>query len=503
MKTLAFLGALFAACGSQAFAQNWEPVTSGTTAKLFSLDFLNPDTGWIGGEGPTLRKTTDGGSSWSSQINLPGSVTVLQILNPTLGWAAGGTSSSAGFFLKTTNGGTTWNPQAIGNVRVVWGMSFVNSQVGWISTEGGGILKTTDGGSLWTSQPSGTLEDFRRMQFLDSSRGWVVGLNGTLRRTTNGGSNWTTSTTGKSVHLVGLHFLDASAGWCVGWNGTILKTTNGGTTWGAQTSGTFANLASVFFVNADIGYVSGDAGLILKTTDGGSSWDRQTTGTSQNINHMKFFSETAGWALGDQGMVLRSWVPKPPTQFAYAFNPITYEEGKPIPANVPWIQGTNPITYSSAYSLPPGLTMNPNTGVVTGTPAPGSSADVPAGQTYTYPVTATNSEGSATTDLVITITPPVTSITAGRSADAFTFQVGDGPPLVFPVPASGAGAVRMEIRNARGSKILDKKVTNDHFNWVPAGSREAPAGVYSLRLTWRDQSGRALGTSARTFIHLP
>ena len=86
----------------------------------------------------------------------------------------------------------------------------------------------------------------------------------------------------------------------------------------------------------------------------------------------------------------------PPTNLIYTTNPATYTKGTAIPANNPSSGGGAVVSYSVAPALPAGLALNTSTGVISGTPTAVTA-------TATYVVTATNSGGSITANLVITV----------------------------------------------------------------------------------------------------
>ena len=86
----------------------------------------------------------------------------------------------------------------------------------------------------------------------------------------------------------------------------------------------------------------------------------------------------------------------PPTGLAYATNPAIYTLGSAIAPNAPSAGGGTVAAYSVAPALPPGLSLDASTGVVTGAPT--------ALQAVTpYTVTASNTGGSTTADLRITV----------------------------------------------------------------------------------------------------
>lgn len=85
-----------------------------------------------------------------------------------------------------------------------------------------------------------------------------------------------------------------------------------------------------------------------------------------------------------------------PSSLTYGNNPAVYTKGASIPDNAPSSSGGKVASYSVSPALPTGLSLDPTTGVISGTPAvlaPISS----------YTVTAANAGGDARTSLSITV----------------------------------------------------------------------------------------------------
>ena len=184
--------------------------------------------------------------------------------------------------LKTTNGGTSWNPQTSGTWFHLHSVYFINNDIGWaaggLPTIAGLILKTTDGGSNWINQFDSNAA-LLSIYFIDNIKGWAVGSEyigsgsqGVIFKTTNGGENWENQTIDTIFSLNSVYFTDQDTGWAVGSNGIILNTINGGVNWNPQTSGTIMFLQSIHFVNNNTGWAVGGNGTILKTTNGGVSF---------------------------------------------------------------------------------------------------------------------------------------------------------------------------------------------------------------------------------------
>src|SRR5688572_16715425 len=108
MKTVLFMRCKAILCLSLSLIMvmgataQWSTQTSGTGEDLRSVHFEDANTGWIVGTGGIIRKTTNGGTSWTTQ----GAGVTFQRLNSvffvstTTGWTAG----NNGVILKTTNG---------------------------------------------------------------------------------------------------------------------------------------------------------------------------------------------------------------------------------------------------------------------------------------------------------------------------------------------------------------------------------------------------------------
>jgi len=103
-----------------------------------------------------------------------------------------------------------------------------------------------------------------------------------------------------------------------------------------------------------------------------------------------------------------------PTSLAYATNPATYTKGTSITPDSPSNSGGSVVSYSVSPSLPSGLSLNTGTGVVSGTPSAITSSGA-------YTVTATNTGGSTTLALTITVNDAApTSLTYATNPASYT-----------------------------------------------------------------------------------
>jgi photosystem II stability/assembly factor-like uncharacterized protein len=117
------------------FAQS--TAASGTTNQLYSVAFIDANTGWATGE--------------------------------------------VGTILHTTDGGTIWSPQSSGVNHILTSVFFTDATTGWTAGTNGTILHTIDGGTNWEEQTSGITSRLSSVFFIDANTGWAVGQGGTIR----------------------------------------------------------------------------------------------------------------------------------------------------------------------------------------------------------------------------------------------------------------------------------------------------------------------------------
>ncbi len=262
--------------------------------------------------------------------------------------------------------GVGWSSQNSGTSSNLQGVSFTDSQTGWIAGTGQSLLHTTDGGETWTQRlvDRNLLVAPTAVQFVDPLYGWTVSnfIVGLVYSTTDGGNHWQLFTTTHAVNAI--DFIDRQNGFAVGFNptfgtgGPISMTTNGGRTWTNQATNVDAELWDVKFLNRNTGIAAGRHGVVLVTHNGGTTWTQasvpaeyadsyflgvevvpgsgvwvvgsdgailfsqdgysftaRTSGTGVALRSASFVSPSNGWVIGDAGTVLatfdagQTWVP--------------------------------------------------------------------------------------------------------------------------------------------------------------------------------------------------
>jgi len=113
---LSFLFLFFGLFSCSTREGSWEPQYSGTTANLTSSSFVNPQKGWVVGEGGTILFTIDGGKTWVSQSSqTQENLFCVDFINERKGWVAGQGMT----ILSTNDGGKTWSKISQGGEKTI------------------------------------------------------------------------------------------------------------------------------------------------------------------------------------------------------------------------------------------------------------------------------------------------------------------------------------------------------------------------------------------------
>lgn len=125
---------------------------SGTSLNLFSIRFLNENTGWAAGDSGLILKTTDAGNNWVSSRFGNTLLRAMHFIDENTGVIVGGNyppiwGSPTRIIIRTTNGGVNWNTIMNTYDTYFTNIQFVNDSVGFIGFYG--VYKSADKGSNW------------------------------------------------------------------------------------------------------------------------------------------------------------------------------------------------------------------------------------------------------------------------------------------------------------------------------------------------------------------
>ncbi len=290
----------------------WVVLNSGTGSNLKTTCFINASTGFAGGVGGLLLKTTNSGINWNSSTSGLGSdINSISFYNSTTGLACAG----GGNIIITTNTGASWSPVASGTTDNLYSIYLFDNINGVCTGSSGTLMFTSNGGLNWVVAVTGFISSYYGITMVSSSNAFACGVNTIFQpliaKTTNGGANWTYSTfylNGNEGNLRDIQFINTNEGFAVSnvWNGQggISYTSNGGTNWSSQLMPYILN--GLDFVNQNTGYLVGANGYVTRTTDKGVSWSAQLSGTSAVLRNIDFVDSLTGFAVGDGGVIIKT-----------------------------------------------------------------------------------------------------------------------------------------------------------------------------------------------------
>ena len=275
------------------YAVELHPFSFGTFYDIkFSENQAN--YGWLATEG-RIFATTDSGQTWNTQYQIAQGNTIWSLfpLNNQLVFAVG----SGGLIVNTING-DNWQVQTSPVNEFLFGVYFLDENLGWICGDNGVILKTINGGLTWLQQNNSETAKLYDICFVNENSGWAVGRNGTILHSINSGSSWVKQNSVTNHRLYGVHFLDENKGFAVGENGTVLVTINAGTVWNQVSIPGYNDFYDIDFLDQTTGMIVSQDGVSMRTTNGGESWDIIGNIDNKFIYGLDIINSETVWVCG-------------------------------------------------------------------------------------------------------------------------------------------------------------------------------------------------------------
>ncbi len=151
---------------------NWTEQYSDTTAGGYNaMYFSDQQYGWIIGDNAKVMRTTDGGTTWNfitnSGISTDYRSKSVFFLDANNGWISSKDGAGYGTLQHTTNGGTTWSTQVtpLQNTQggnSIFSIYFVDAQHGWLTADYGYICGYT--GTTAIENDNGRIKSFALSQ---------------------------------------------------------------------------------------------------------------------------------------------------------------------------------------------------------------------------------------------------------------------------------------------------------------------------------------------------
>lgn len=280
---------------------SWSSIGTFSGAFLTVPDPTNPAVVYGGARNPSrLLKTTDGGSNWNPVLFSPDAHEFLAVaINPsspsTVYAATDGLVNFGGALYKTTDGGSTWTLKNLGLTRAVVAVAIdpLNSSTIYAATRDGPYLfKSVDGGNSWTSMGNAPPLSSLIVDPATSGRLYAATASGVLK-SSDGGATWSFRTVRAGITpRLAIDRLTPSrlyAGYSV--PSEIYESTDSAETW-TQLPGSFAeppgplvstDVAQLLVIpgNPSTLFVSNFC-RVFKSLDGGGIWTDASAGLPNN-----------------------------------------------------------------------------------------------------------------------------------------------------------------------------------------------------------------------------
>jgi len=160
---------------------SWTVQSSPTTQNLRDVEMVSASEGWaVGFQGTILHYA---GGSWNTQAS-PSTYDILglSMLSPAEGWAVS-INCPAGVGTILHYAGGSWSPQP-SHWSSLTGVDMLSASDGW-AVGPGGVIAHYDGTS-WTGSTSPTTAQLNKVRMVSASDGWAVGREGAVLRYTSG-----------------------------------------------------------------------------------------------------------------------------------------------------------------------------------------------------------------------------------------------------------------------------------------------------------------------------
>jgi len=235
-------------------------------------------------------------------------------INKSVGYAVG----YEGMIKKTTDGGKTWEDQESGTTLILTTVFFVNENSGFATgaytrcpeedcNKSGIFLKTTDGGKTWEKELKPDIAFFYDLCFFDENSGIGVLLTMDSERyaatTEDGGITWKyldlkmPDIMFSNNHSIENIFLRDTVCYLLGDEQLIYKSTDLCKTW--ETIHAPVEIRNTSFISSEVGFIYGfrpEHLDVYKTSNGGKTWNILPE-PDDPVGFSHFFDEFNGFSI--------------------------------------------------------------------------------------------------------------------------------------------------------------------------------------------------------------
>ncbi len=199
----------------------------GSSTTLYSIKFIDSNTGYVCGNSGEVYKTVNGGVNWTLSNSGIASVRLnsIDFKNASNGTVVG----NGGAIYVTNNGGTSWNTQSSGTTQNLLRVKYFGDSL--VAAGEYGVLLKYSGS--WYSVASKINTDIRGISGTSISDVHLCGGGGFIRNNKSGSSGFLNFEQNPMMAPMNdIFYYGANNGWAVcGTNSVIIRTTNAGVSW--------------------------------------------------------------------------------------------------------------------------------------------------------------------------------------------------------------------------------------------------------------------------------
>lgn len=303
-------GNYFALMLSDTYEQTWTRQANNYWERWHDIRFTDSLHGYVVGEHGSFLRTSDGGDTWERDS-----------IGSALHFFSGGTSGTsgrlfaageAGSFYRSDDTGRTWTDAGIGAAANLRAVSF-HGDAGAVVGDSGSVFTTWDDGFGWEAALTGLTENLNDVvDYADPIHNLLVAgdevrmLTEPLARPPN---MWMLVKSFPLTHTPRALDLHGTTVMAAGDSGLAAF---GGLSDTALTERNLpdpVSLRGIAALDSARVYVVGDGGAIYYTGDAGLTWYRQLTGDTHDLYAIAFTGSGRGFAVGSGGTILRTDVP--------------------------------------------------------------------------------------------------------------------------------------------------------------------------------------------------
>ena len=289
----------------------WKHVDLNTFSWLRSVFFLNDQVGWIVGSNGTFLRTNDGGTSWNASKDITSdNILDTVFLDTQNGWLLCERDRyevglrPATYLLKTADGGKTWTKVLLGNgegraTRLLFSQTGLGIALG----EVGVVFKMEDDAKAWQPFHLPIKNVLIGGMFFERSSVIVASTSGHLYRNLVGSNYWARSgflDDSRKPKFTSISFVNNDLAWIAGSEGIIYLSKDGGKSWELQNSAVRTDLTDICFHNSNEGISVGTGGTILYTANGGTTWQVESVGRTMRFERV-FLTKRRAYVVGFGG----------------------------------------------------------------------------------------------------------------------------------------------------------------------------------------------------------